>query len=83
MLEISRQKPIFVCPFFLNKKNKLEAKIDSIIKRNTRSVIGHYFYSLDTHLIQPISKTMPKYILLAKPSDIIEPNALIASFLAI
>ena len=61
----------------LNKKNKLEAKIDSIVKRNTKSIVGRYGYSLDTHFIQPISKTLPKHILLTEPDELIEPNTLI------
>lgn len=60
-----------------NKKNKLEAKINSIVKRNTKSIIGRYDYNLDTHSIQPISKTLPKHISLTKPNNVIEPNALI------
>ena len=61
----------------LNKKNKLEAKIDDIVKRKTKKIIGRYYHILDTHLIQPISKTMPKRILLIKPNIILESYTLI------
>ena len=61
----------------LDRKGRLEARIDSIIERNTFEIIGRYTQLLDSHFIQPISKTMPKYMALLPPSDELEPNTLI------
>ncbi|WP_192877939.1 ribonuclease R [Fastidiosibacter lacustris] len=61
----------------LNRKHKLEARIDSIIQRNTTEIIGRYSQQLDSHLIQPVSKTMSRHILLLPPKKALEPDALI------
>ncbi|MBK2125785.1 ribonuclease R [Fangia hongkongensis] len=74
---------VCACILGLNRKNRLEARIDSIVKRNTHEIIGRYFHKLDTHIIQPISKTMPKHILLSPPKDVIEPNTLIKAHIII
>ena len=68
---------VCACILGINHKGKIEARIDSIVKRNTKSVIGRYCNQLDTHIIQPVSKTMPKNILLTQPNEVIEPNTLI------
>lgn len=67
----------------LNRKDKLEARIDSIIERNTIEITGRYSQQLDSHFIQPISKTMPKYIALLPPSEELEPDTLIKAKLVI
>ncbi len=67
----------------LNRKNKLEARIDSIIERNTIEITGRYSQRLDSHLIQPISKTMPKHIVLLPPKEELEPDTLIKAKLVI
>lgn len=67
----------------INRKNKLEASINTIIERNTLEIIGRYNQLLDSHFIKPISKTMPKNIALLPPNQELEPNALIKAKLLI
>ena len=61
----------------INHKNKLEAKIYSIIERKTHEVVGRYNQLMDSHFIQPINKTMPKNIVLLPPPIKIKLNTLI------
>ncbi|WP_119343584.1 ribonuclease R [Facilibium subflavum] len=74
---------ICACVIGINRKNKLEARIDSIVKRNTKNITGRYFHYLDTHIVQPVSKTMPKNILLTPPPKALEPNTLISADIVI
>ena len=88
-LPISQVRLVFdgdiVCAVILgiNRKHKLEARIDSIVKRNTHEIIGRYRHQLDAHVISPISKTLPKNILLMPPTETLEPNTLIKAKLII
>ena len=61
----------------INRKGKLEARIDSIIQRGTHEIIGRYNEVLDSQLIRPINKTLPKNIVLIPVKEQLEPDTLI------
>ena len=68
-----------ICAYILglNKDRLLEAKIEKIIERNTHEIIGRYSKKLDTHFVHPISKSMPRHILLQPPEKVVKQNSLV------
>ncbi len=61
----------------LNRKEKLDAKIESILTRHTQEIVGYYQTALDGHFIQPISKKITQSIALLPPRQTIEPNTMV------
>lgn len=61
----------------LNKKNQLEAEITTILKRNTKTLVGYYDTSFDGHFLRPVSKNITSNIILLPPREKIEQHSLI------
>lgn len=61
----------------LNRKDKLEAHIQSILKRNTEEVIGRFYTEFDGSYIRPISKTIGQDIALLPFRQQVETGALV------
>ncbi|ASG68563.1 ribonuclease R [Francisella halioticida] len=61
----------------VNKRDRIEAEVKTIVSRAQKIVTGYYYKSFDCHFLKPISKNITSDIALLSPKEKIEHNSLI------